>query len=450
MSLVTRCTSCGTVFRVVQDQLKVSSGWVRCGKCGEVFNALQTLFDLERDQRDTPEPATSFAASSAARAAATASAPASDLGEREPSARPAWAASGGVYDSGYDRAEPVAHRTSSGFRPRGQTADGAAMGALGHREPWVEPHPDQMRASHADAAATAMAAEMATALARSDASSDAHADASALADEPGLHRDALAEQARSDELPPGEVDLPISILPEDAADTAKDAARDERSAGASVWPSEHSHSRWIEPDEESETDNRLHPGDVSDSRQLVPHGASVLVETPEFLRTADRQGLWSTPLARGLMSFAALALLLLLLGQMAVHERDRVADASPSLRPLLAQWCRVAGCELLEAPRRLDAFTVESTSLTRAPGLADAYRLTITVRNRASGPATLPSVELALTDPDGQLVARRVLNPADFRIQRAVIPAGGETTLQLVFTSRKGRVNGYTVDLFYP
>lgn len=49
MSLATRCTSCKTVFRVVQDQLKVSEGWVRCGRCGTVFNALEALFDLERD-----------------------------------------------------------------------------------------------------------------------------------------------------------------------------------------------------------------------------------------------------------------------------------------------------------------------------------------------------------------------------------------------------------------
>ena len=46
MSLATRCGACGTVFRVVQDQLKVSEGWVRCGRCGAVFNALEGLFDL--------------------------------------------------------------------------------------------------------------------------------------------------------------------------------------------------------------------------------------------------------------------------------------------------------------------------------------------------------------------------------------------------------------------
>lgn len=47
MSLATRCAKCGTVFRVVQDQLEASQGWVRCGRCGDVFNALEGLFDLE-------------------------------------------------------------------------------------------------------------------------------------------------------------------------------------------------------------------------------------------------------------------------------------------------------------------------------------------------------------------------------------------------------------------
>jgi predicted Zn finger-like uncharacterized protein len=39
MSLKTRCPACDTVFKIVPDQLKVSSGWVRCGRCAEVFDA---------------------------------------------------------------------------------------------------------------------------------------------------------------------------------------------------------------------------------------------------------------------------------------------------------------------------------------------------------------------------------------------------------------------------
>lgn len=59
MSLATRCTHCGTIFKVVQDQLKVSEGWVRCGRCHEVFNALPALFDLDTEApppRQVPPP----------------------------------------------------------------------------------------------------------------------------------------------------------------------------------------------------------------------------------------------------------------------------------------------------------------------------------------------------------------------------------------------------------
>ena len=46
-ALATRCPACGTVFRVVRDQLRVSEGWVRCGRCAEVFNAADGLVDLD-------------------------------------------------------------------------------------------------------------------------------------------------------------------------------------------------------------------------------------------------------------------------------------------------------------------------------------------------------------------------------------------------------------------
>jgi predicted Zn finger-like uncharacterized protein len=56
MSLATRCSACSTVFRVQQDQLKASEGWVRCGRCGTVFSALEGLFDLEREGSSAPMP----------------------------------------------------------------------------------------------------------------------------------------------------------------------------------------------------------------------------------------------------------------------------------------------------------------------------------------------------------------------------------------------------------
>ena len=88
MSLATRCAACGTVFRVVQDQLKVSEGWVRCGRCGDVFNALEGLFDLEREtapawtpsQRGALDLLPSSADEHAAQSAAAAAEPARQKG----------------------------------------------------------------------------------------------------------------------------------------------------------------------------------------------------------------------------------------------------------------------------------------------------------------------------------------------------------------------------------
>ncbi len=43
MSLITCCPACGTMFKVVPDQLRISEGWVRCGHCEEVFDATAHL-----------------------------------------------------------------------------------------------------------------------------------------------------------------------------------------------------------------------------------------------------------------------------------------------------------------------------------------------------------------------------------------------------------------------
>lgn len=50
MSQITRCPQCQTRFKVVDDQLRISDGWVRCGKCKSVFDALTHLVQ----RQDTP------------------------------------------------------------------------------------------------------------------------------------------------------------------------------------------------------------------------------------------------------------------------------------------------------------------------------------------------------------------------------------------------------------
>ena len=48
MSLITRCSNCGTAFRVVAGQLAARNGRVRCGKCGTVFDGIAGLVEEGR------------------------------------------------------------------------------------------------------------------------------------------------------------------------------------------------------------------------------------------------------------------------------------------------------------------------------------------------------------------------------------------------------------------
>lgn len=82
MSFTTRCPACGTVFRVVADQLKISDGWVRCGHCADVFDATVHL------QAWVPPPAERAAAATAAPAAAAVPAPAAAMAAAEPDPEP--------------------------------------------------------------------------------------------------------------------------------------------------------------------------------------------------------------------------------------------------------------------------------------------------------------------------------------------------------------------------
>ena len=72
MSFTTRCPACGTVFRVVADQLKISDGWVRCGHCSDVFDA---TIHLEAWVPSAAAPAASADAAPAAPASAPVPAP---------------------------------------------------------------------------------------------------------------------------------------------------------------------------------------------------------------------------------------------------------------------------------------------------------------------------------------------------------------------------------------
>jgi predicted Zn finger-like uncharacterized protein len=342
MSLATRCSSCGTVFRVAQDQLKISEGWVRCGRCDAVFNALEGLFDLGRE---LPAEWDESAAPATPATAATPTAGALRSTEENGTAAPA---AGSIFDlpgSAIDGllADPIdAHL----FRKRGAEGDGSPAAEVDAR--------DRLEFS------------------------DARFDSDLFAENTSLADTTLVEV-----LSTGAGDLPLE----------------------------------------------------SQSQQ------------PDFLRRADRRARWrSAPARFALVTLSVLAALTLAM-QIAHHFRDAMAAQWPATRPVLAAWCRSAGCAI-EAPRGIDDLTVESTALTRAIGL-DAFVLSVTLRSRSRLALAMPSIDLSLTDGNGRLVARRALSPRDFGAASVLAP-GAEAGLQVMLNAGNFRVAGYTVEIFYP
>ncbi|MDE2094778.1 MAG: zinc-ribbon and DUF3426 domain-containing protein, partial [Burkholderiales bacterium] len=320
--------------RVVQDQLKVSEGWVRCGRCNEVFNALEGLFDLERD---TPPQEVSGAASAPRSAAVQASAEPFDI--EVDIAAAATAGDPSLIDK-IDAQLLAPRRSEAGSTPATRIGE----------------------------------------------------------------RDRL-------EFPDAQFD------PESPTDdTAVDAD------DAPAWST---------------------PSTPESTEPTAPAAA------PEFVRRAQRAARWQRPKVRAALVGVALVLAVSLALQAGHHFRNLISARWPETRPLLAAWCAARSCAI-EAPQRIDDVSVESTALTRASA-PDVFKLSVALRNHGALTVALPSVDLSLTDPNGQLVARRVLTPRDFGVALARLQPGGDANLQLLLTAGgEAQVTGYTVEIFYP
>jgi predicted Zn finger-like uncharacterized protein len=172
---------------------------------------------------------------------------------------------------------------------------------------------------------------------------------------------------------------------------------------------------------------------------------------PSFAREAGSELRWrqQRPVVRRLTVAAAIALPLLLLAQVALHHRDLVAARWPGSAELLRALCNPLGCTL-QAPRALDALTVESSGLTRVDG-TPLYRLQVALRNRADWAVAMPALDLTLTDTRGDIVSRRMLRAGELAGSAPTqLEAGAEWSVLATLDVGERRVSGYTIDLFYP
>jgi hypothetical protein len=165
------------------------------------------------------------------------------------------------------------------------------------------------------------------------------------------------------------------------------------------------------------------------------------------MRQADRPVRRHSSRVRHALGAVAVLAVFTLLAQIGHHFRDAWVARWPAARAVVEPWCRLVGCRI-EAPRAIDAVTLESSALLRLPAL-DAFRLAVTLRSRGRTTLSMPSVDLRLTDSTGQLVARRALSPRELGAPASLQP-GAELALEVLLAVRDPRVTGYTVEVFYP
>lgn len=483
MSLATRCTHCDTIFKVVQDQLKVSEGWVRCGRCNQVFNALEGLFDMEREappQRSNPAPEAAMQSEQAA-------APSVPAVPTAPPPAPPASSPADAFEVGepQESAGAVTH-----FDLDLPPSDQAPLPAAPIPAPAFTPPPVTPASLAAHQAPQApQAAPLASAPAsslpvtdESDALDSRYLLTSEQAGVPVRRRRRRGPEFADAQFPADlvadsqhwETDWSPSDLGDTAASTVPGGhlsqlppmdnkepsmgsllTQEARDSGPATLPSRF--------ETEYQPEQPLPPPSQRKGRSGT-RGRLPAPPAPEFIQQAERKAIWRHPLVRGVFGLIALMLAALLAGQAAHHWRDQLASHHPELRPALAQWCELAQCTL-SPPLQLDDLQVDSITLVKTNSVGDdTYRMTVIIHNKAPVALAWPHVDITLTNASGEVVTRRAFDarsaqqlvPGDAAANEATgpvpeaAPPDTSTTLQWQLRAPDLQLASYTAELFYP
>ncbi len=387
MSQVTRCPSCGTRFKVVADQLRISQGWVRCGMC-------QSVFDASQDLQSVPEELLQPEAADAPQKPPVQEAQPTQAGERAPAWPQQEAADSVLAAPAFDAQKAEAPQESAS-----DSVDAAVTVAqTGEAAPAAEPadvvsEPEPFGAMPGMADGQSSFVDQARPLTEEDAEPAQHEPHPEVREpEDRLEASDIPAPAEPEPEPELLVSPPPSeaLMPE-AAHGLEDRARSEAPLHADIGD--------IQP----ARDRAQAVTDVDQDEAVAIAG-----DEPGFVREARRQAFWHSAGMRVTLVLGSLAAVAGVVGQHAWQQRDVLAAQYPALAPVLAKACSLAGCEL-QARRAIADVVISGSGFKQ---LADArqYQWSLTLENRSDVPVAMPMAELTLTDAQDRPLLRRVID----------------------------------------
>ncbi|MDT4330965.1 DUF3426 domain-containing protein [Methylomonas sp. MED-D] len=140
--------------------------------------------------------------------------------------------------------------------------------------------------------------------------------------------------------------------------------------------------------------------------------------------------------------YAALAMLVLLIGQMFYFEGAALSNR-PSIRSILAAVCSAVHCQL-PAYRNLKAMTFRQLNLQA--GADRSYLLSGALSNHGLFPQAVPNLRLTLTDLSGNVIAERVFWAEQY-FESGMLYPDQTKPFRLQFAAPTTSVAGYALNL---
>lgn len=447
MSQVTRCPSCGTRFKVVADQLRISQGWVRCGVCQEVFDATQSLHDaalggadgLGKKPADTHELSESTSVEPFAEPSLDSTALASEDFASQ-------------LESDSEHADVVEAQPVQGVAASAPALDNDAAPA-GVDVVASEPVDESM-------------AELQEPVAHEDAAQVERVEASdSLLNYERLELDGQAQEPYF----PHEVQLPVAEQKPVDESLADDAVAAQSVLETDAEPqsiAEVAEAASIEPvSAEVETDALiavdspvLEAGNEAKADVERVEATSVkaedtenatLAQEPGFVREAKRKAFWRRPLVRVAVSLGCVLATAALVGQYAWQHKNELAAQYPALDPTLRSMCDAMGCTL-QARQAVSDLVITSSGFKRLQD-GQSYQLSLSLENRSTAPVATPAVELTLHDDQDRPLLRRVINLQELGAPAQLGSRGEWSVAVPVQVQGLGAlVAGYRALVFYP